>query len=74
MSGTPILNWLHDLPFAAGLLLVCAVFMVPTLVGSYLLQPKVAQLFRGERDINTVLGFLLNAFALYFGVLLALRL
>ena len=26
----------------------------------------------GERDINTVLGFLLNAFALYFGVLLAL--
>jgi hypothetical protein len=72
MAHTPILGWLHDLPFVGGLLIVCAVFVVPTLVGSYLLQPKVAKLFHGERDINTVLGFLLNAFALYFGVLLAL--
>jgi hypothetical protein len=72
MAHTPILNWLHDLHFFVGLTIVCAVFVVPTLLGSYLLQPKVAKLFRGERDINTVLGFLLNAFALYFGVLLAL--
>jgi hypothetical protein len=72
MAHTPILDWLHDLPFLAGLALVCAVFVLPTLIGSYLLQPKVAKLFRGEREINTVLGFLLNAFALYFGVLLAL--
>jgi hypothetical protein len=72
MPDTPILNWLHDLPFAAGLVLVCAAFVLPTLAGSYLLQPKVAKLFHGERDINTVLGFLLNTFALYFGVLLAL--
>jgi hypothetical protein len=72
MPNTPILNWLHDLPFLAGLALVCGAFVVPTLVGSYLLQPKVAKLCRGERDINTILGFLLNAFALYFGVLLAL--
>ena len=72
MPNTPILNWLHDLPFLVGLAAVCAVFVVPTLVGSYLLQPKVAKLLRGERDINTILGFLLNAFALYFGVLLAL--
>ena len=67
-----MLEWLHQLPPAAGLLIVCAAFVVPTLLGSYLLQPSVARLFRGERDINTVLGFLLNAFALYFGVLLAL--
>ncbi len=72
MSDTPILNWLHDLPFIIGLGIVCAAFVVPTLVGSYLLQPKVAKLLRGEREINTILGFLLNAFALYFGVLLAL--
>lgn len=68
----PLLEWLHDLPPVFGALFVCAVFVVPTLVGSYLLQPYVARLFRGERDSNTVLGFLLNAFALYFGVLLAL--
>jgi hypothetical protein len=72
MPHTPILNWLHDLPFLVGLALVCATFVVPTLVGSYLLQPKIAKLCRGERDINTILGFVLNAFALYFGVLLAL--
>ena len=72
MAHRPILDWLHDLPFITGLALVCVVFVLPTLVGSYVLQPRVAQLFRGERDINTVLGFLLNAFSLYFGVLLAL--
>lgn len=72
MRHMPILTWLHDLPFIAGLAIVCATFVVPTLVGSYLLQPKVAKLCRGERDINTILGFVLNAFALYFGVLLAL--
>jgi hypothetical protein len=72
MSNTPLLNWLHDLPFLIGLALVCGAFVIPTLIGSYLLQPKIAKLLRGERDINTILGFLLNAFALYFGVLLAL--
>jgi hypothetical protein len=72
MGDKLILSWLHDLPFLVGLALVCAAFVVPTLIGSYLFQPKVAQLFRGERDVNTVLGFLLNAFSIYFGVLLAL--
>lgn len=67
-----MLDWLHQLPTLAAGLIVCVAFVVPTLIGSYLLQPYVARLFRGERDINTVLGFLLNAFALYFGVLLAL--
>jgi len=67
-----MLEWLHDLPSAAGAFIVCAVFVLPALVGSYLLQPYVARQFRGENDINTVLGFLLNTFALYFGVLLAL--
>ncbi len=67
-----MLDWLHELPAIVSALIVCTAFVVPTLVGSYLLQPSVASLFHGERDINTVLGFLLNAFALYFGVLLAL--
>jgi hypothetical protein len=72
MRYAPILNWLHDLPFIVGLTAVCAIFVLPTMIGSYLLQPYICRVFRGERDINTVLGFLLNAFALYFGVLLAL--
>lgn len=67
-----MLNWLHELPIFLGLVAVSAIFVIPTLLGSFFLQPYVARLFRGEKDINTVLGFLLNAFALYFGVLLAL--
>lgn len=67
-----MLNWLHDLPTWLGASVIAAIFVIPTMVGSYVLQPSIARLFRGERDINTVLGFLLNAFALYFGVLLAL--
>jgi len=67
-----MIHWLHDLSTVAGAIVVCAAFVIPTLAGSYLLQPYVARMFRGEKDINTVLGFLLNAFALYFGVLLAL--
>jgi hypothetical protein len=67
-----MLNRLHDLPTLVGALAVCLVFVVPTLLGSFLLQPYIARMFRGEKEINTVLGFLLNAFALYFGVLLAL--
>lgn len=67
-----MLEWLHDLPVFVGAVLVCGAFIIPTLIGSYLLQPSVARIFCGEKDINTILGFLLNAFALYFGVLLAL--
>jgi hypothetical protein len=72
MDRFALLDWLHSIPILPGALVVCAIFVVPTLVGSLLVQPYVARLFRGEKDINTVLGFLLNAFALYFGVLLAL--
>lgn len=67
-----MLTWLHDLPTWLGATLIAVAFVVPTMLGSYFLQPSIARLFSGERDINTVLGFLLNAFALYFGVLLAL--
>lgn len=72
MDASALLDWLHSLPILPGALVVCAIFVVPTALGSVLVQPYVARLFRGEKDINTVLGFLLNAFALYFGVLLAL--
>lgn len=67
-----MLHWLHDLPVIVGAVIVCAAFVIPTLIGSFVLQPSVARVFRGESDTNTILGFLLNAFALYFGVLLAL--
>lgn len=65
-------NWLHELPTFWGVLFVCAAFVVPTLIGSLVCQPLIARLLSREKDVNTALGYLLNTFALYFGVLLAL--
>src|SRR5690349_7612448 len=67
-----LLDWVHEHTIWVGLAVVCALFTVPAVIGSYLLQPRVARLFRGEKDVNSVLGFVLNAHAVYFGVLLAL--
>jgi hypothetical protein len=67
-----VIDWLHDLPVVLGASLVCLAFLVPTLIGSVMLQPAVARLLRGEKDANTLVGLLLNAYTLFYGVLLAL--
>jgi hypothetical protein len=67
-----VIDRLHQLPLLLGGAIVCLIFVVPTLIGSALLQPVVSRLLRGEKDGNTVVGLLLNAFSLYYGVLLAL--
>src|SRR5215213_3793180 len=71
-SESAVIDWLHGLPLALGAAFVCACFLVPTLIGSAFLQPIVGRLLQGEKDPNTLVGLLLNAFALYYGVLLAL--
>jgi hypothetical protein len=67
-----VIDWLHQLPPAVGAIVVCGCFLVPTLVGSALLQPRVGRLLMGEKEANTVVGLLLNVLSLYYGVLLAL--
>jgi hypothetical protein len=67
-----VIDWLHELPVGLGAAFVCGCFLVPTLIGSAFLQPVVGRLLRGEKDQNTLVGLLLNALALYYGVLLAL--
>jgi len=67
-----MIDWLHEWPTPLGAGLVIACFLVPTLIGSAFLQPVIARLLRGEKDPNTPVGLLLNAFTLYYGVLLAL--
>lgn len=65
-------HWLHELPLPFGVIIVCAAFVIPTVAGSLLVQRHIARLFLGEKEITTVLGYMINAFAVYFGVLLAL--
>lgn len=67
-----LIEWLHDWPTVLGAGFVVACFLVPTLIGSAYLQPVIARLLHGEKDPNTPVGLLLNAFTLYYGVLLAL--
>jgi hypothetical protein len=67
-----MIDWLHEWPTPLGIGLVVVCFLVPTLIGSAFLQPVIARLLRGEKDPNTPVGLLLNAFTLYYGVLLAL--
>jgi Protein of unknown function (DUF4239) len=67
-----MIDWLHEWPTPLGAGLVIACFLVPTLIGSAFLQPVIARLLRGEKDPNTLVALLLNAFTLYYGVLLAL--
>lgn len=67
-----MIDWLHELPVGLGATIVCGCFLVPTLIGSAFLQPLIGRILRGEKNPNTLVGLLLNAFALYYGVLLAL--
>src|SRR4051812_37443125 len=67
-----VIDWLHEWPTVLGAGFIVACFLVPTLIGSAFLQPVIARLLRGEKEPNTPVALLLNAFTLYYGVLLAL--
>jgi hypothetical protein len=67
-----VVSWLHELPIAVSAAVIVASFLVPALIGSALLQPMVGRLLRSQKDPNEFAGLLLNAFSLFYGVLLAL--
>lgn len=67
-----MIDWLHDLPVWLGASLVIAVFLFPTLIGSIVFQPLVGRLLQRQPDSKSAVSLLLNAFTLYYGVLLAL--
>ena len=65
-------DWLHGVRLGLGAAAVCASFRVPTVIGSAFLQPTIGRLLQGEKHQYTLVGLLLNAFALCSGVPLAL--
>lgn len=67
-----MIGWLHELPAVVGAGLVVLFFLVPTMIGASYLQPLIGRLLRKEKDPNMPVGLLLNAFTLYYAVLLAL--
>ncbi len=68
-----MVGWLlNELPAVVGASLVVFLFLVPTLIGAVYLQPVFGRLLKDEDDPNTPVGLLLNAFTLYYAVLLAL--
>jgi hypothetical protein len=67
-----LISWLHELPVVVGAALIILFFLVPTIIGVSLLQPIIVRLLRREKDPSLPVGYLLNAFTLYYAVLLAL--
>lgn len=67
-----MIGWLHELPAVVGAAIVVLLFLLPTLIGATYLQPLIGRLLKDEDDPNTPVGLLLNAFTLYYAVLLAL--
>ena len=47
-----MLDWLHDLPTWLGALVIAAVFIIPTMVGSFVLQPSIARQIRKDKVIQ----------------------
>ena len=67
-----VLSWLHSLPIITSFLLVVFVFVLPTLLGGWHLQPHVVRALRNARDGNAIAGIALSTIALFYAVLLGL--
>jgi energy-coupling factor transporter transmembrane protein EcfT len=67
-----LLHWLHEQPLFLSFLLVVSAFVVPTLLGTHLLQPYFAKTLRNEREANTIAGVALSTVSLFYAVLLGL--
>jgi hypothetical protein len=67
-----LLHWLHEQPLILSFLLVVSAFVVPTLLGTHLVQPYFAKTLRKEREANTIASVALSTVSLFYAVLLGL--
>ncbi len=67
-----MLYWLYDLPTWTMVVLVNLVFVLFTWLGAIFLRPLLRVVVRKQAGLNEVLGYLLGAHGVYFGILLGL--
>jgi hypothetical protein len=67
-----LLHWLHEQPLILSFLLVVSAIVVPTLLGTHLVQPYFAKTLRKEREANTIASVALSTISLFYAVLLGL--
>src|ERR687897_2726547 len=67
-----MLYWIYDIPLWAGALLFAAVFVGFTWLGLVLLRPWVSRHAADQPDWDALIGALLAAFVVFYGITLAL--
>jgi uncharacterized SAM-binding protein YcdF (DUF218 family) len=66
------LYWIYDLPRLVGTLLFSAVFVGFTWMGLVLIRPWVRRHAAAQPDWNALIGAILAAFVVFYGITLAL--
>lgn len=66
------MNWIYDLPHWVGALLFSAVFVGFTCLGIVLIRPWVRRHAADQPDWNALIGAILAAFVVFYGITLAL--
>ena len=64
--------WIYDLQTWTMVLLVCAFFVGVTWVGTIFIRPFLRAFLRRQPGLNDIVGYLLGAHGVYFGILLGL--
>jgi hypothetical protein len=64
--------WIYDLQTWTLVFMICASFVGVTWVGSIFVRPFIRAFLRRQPDLNDIVGYLLGAHGVYFGILLGL--
>ncbi len=64
--------WIYDMPTWTMVFMVCAFFVGITWSGTLIIRPFLRAFLRKQQNLNDIVGYLLGAHGVYFGILLGL--
>lgn len=64
--------WIYDMPTWTMVFMVCGFFVGVTWVGTIFIRPFLRAFLRKQQNLNDIVGYLLGAHGVYFGILLGL--